>query len=50
MDKALCLKMMHLLHGVDGLEIVQPLSISGFLSGPPPDQVKLRERRLPLTW
>ena len=50
LDKALCFKMMQMLRSVGDLEEVEPLSLKGFLAGPPPDHVKLRERRLPLTW
>ena len=50
MDKALVYNMMRSLSALEDLESCGPLTLEGFLAGPNPDQVVLKETRLPLTW
>ena len=50
MDKALMYNLMKSLSSVGDLERCTPLTLEGFLAGPDPDHVVLKETRLPLTW
>lgn len=50
LDKALVYSMMKSLCSISDLEICSPLTLNGFLAGPHPEEVQLKETRRPLTW